>query len=99
MATVFSSDIGDLGFCHLPAAWAAWDPRLDHRGAERAGEDVQAHEPPLDLERLVPSGWHNKLHIQAGPATAKADRVHPRMLDPLGWKGLEKSPGVHVSCC
>ena len=73
MPRVFLSGLGNLGWCHIPGAWAALSLKvgLEWGRAEEAGEGVPAKESRLDLEWLV-SEWNPNLQIQWGPPMAQA---------------------------
>ena len=86
--------LGDLGCCHIPEAWAGLFPRMDCHGADGAGEDVPANEPcPMDLVSLF-SAWAHNLQIQEDPPTVKLCLLHPKDVEPLGWKSFEKPRGL-----
>ena len=55
MPRVFLSGLGNLGWCHIPGAWAALSLKvgLEWGRAEEAGEGVPAKESLLDLGWLV----------------------------------------------
>ena len=73
-------------------------PRMDCHGADRAGEDMPANEPcPMDLACLLPSASAHNLQIQEGPPAVKLPLLHPKDVEPLGWKSFEKPRGLHVS--
>ena len=76
----------------------AWFPRMDCHGADGAGEGVPASEPcPMDLVNLLSSTRAHNLQIQAGPPAVKLRLLHPKDMEPLGWKSFEKPRGLHVS--
>ena len=76
----------------------AWVPWMDCLGAEGAGEDVPANEPcTVDLVSLFPSTPAHNLQILAGPSAVKLHLLHPKDVEPLGWKSFGKSPGLRVS--
>ena len=91
--------LSDLGCCHIPEVWAGRGP-LDCLGAEGAGEDVPAKKPcPVDLVTLFPYTPAHNLQILAGPPAVKLHPLHPKDVEPLGWKSFEKPHGLHVSWC
>ena len=99
MSSLFPSGLGDLGCCHIPEAWAGLFPRMDCHGADGAGEDVPANEPcPMDLVSLFSARAHN-LQFQEDPPAVKLRLLHPKDVEPLGWKSFEKPCGLHVSWC
>lgn len=51
---------------------------------------------PMDLACLLPSAWAHNLQIQ-GPPAMKLRLLHPKDVEPLGWKSFEKPRGLHVS--
>ena len=74
-------------------------PRMDCHGADRAGEDVPANEPcPVDLTSLFPSASAHNLQIQEDHPAVKLRLLHPKDVEPLGWKSSDKTHGLHVSC-
>ena len=76
----------------------AWVPWMDCLGAEGAGEDVPANEPcPMVRVSLLPSARAHNLQIQEGPPAVKLWLLHPKDVEPLGWKSFGKSPGLRVS--
>ena len=76
----------------------AWVPWMDCLGTEEGGEDMSINEPfPMDLTCLFPSALAHNLQIQAGPPAVKLHLLHPKDVEPLGWKSFEKPPGFHVS--
>ena len=76
----------------------AWVPLMDCLGAEGAGEDMPANEPcPMDVVCLFPSAPAHNLQIQVGPPAVKLHLLHPKDVEPLGWKSFGKSPGLRVS--
>ena len=73
-------------------------PRMDCHGADGAGEDVPANEPcRMALMSLFPSAATHNLQIQVGPPALKLRLLHPKDVEPLGWKSFEKPRGLHVS--
>ena len=73
-------------------------PRMDSDGVDRAGKDLPANEPRLvDLASLLPSARAHNLQIQAGSPAVKLHMLHPKGVEPLGWKSFEKPRGLHVS--
>ena len=76
----------------------AWVPWMDCLGTEEGGKDMSINEPfPMDLTCLFPSALAHNLQIQAGPPAVKLHLLHPKDVEPLGWKSFEKPPGFHVS--
>ena len=73
-------------------------PRMDCHGADGAGEGVPANEPcPMVRMSLLPSTRAHNLQIQEGPPAVKLWLLHPKDVEPLGWKSFEKPRGLHVS--
>ena len=73
-------------------------PRMDCHGADGAGEDVPANEPcPMVRVSLLPSARAHNLQIQEGPPAVKLWLLHPKDVEPLGWRSFEKPCGLHVS--
>ena len=92
MLTLFPSGLSDLGCCHIPEAEQAWVPWMDRLGREEGGEDMPVNEPfPMDLVCLFPSAPAHNLQIQVGPPAVKLHLLHPKDVEPLGWRSL-KSP-------
>ena len=92
MLTLFPSGLSDLGRCHIPEAWAGLGPLDGLSWAEGAGKDVPANEPcPMDLVSLFPYAPAHNHQILAGPPAVKLHLLHPKDVEPLGWRSL-KSP-------
>ena len=73
-------------------------PRMDCHRADGAGEGVPANDPcPMALVSLFPSAATHSLQIQVGPPALKLRLLHPKDVEPLGWKSFEKPPGLHIS--
>ena len=90
--TLFPSGLSDLGRCHIPEAWAGLGPLDGLSWAEGAGKDVPANEPcPMDLVSLFPYAPAHNHQILAGPPAVKLHLLHPKDVEPLGWRSL-KSP-------
>ena len=65
-------------------------PWLACLGAEGGGEDVPANEPcSMDLACLRPSAPAHQILV--GPPAVKLHLLHPKDVEPLGWRSL-KSP-------
>ena len=75
-------------------------PRTDCHGADGAGEDKPANEPcPMELVSLFFSASAHDLQIQAGPPAVRLWLLHPKGLEPLGWKSFDQLHWLHVSWC
>ena len=68
-------------------------PWMDCLRAEGAGEDVPAKEPcAVDLVSQFPSTPAHNPQILAGPPAVKLHLLHPKDVEPLGWRSFEKPP-------
>ena len=89
MLTLFPSGLGDLGCWHIPEAWVPRWTVVGRQSWERcAGQWALPHRPAC----LLPSAPAHNLQIQGV-------LLHPKDVEPLGWKSYEKPPGLHVSQC
>ena len=69
-------------------------PRMDCHGADGAGECVPANEPcHMALVSLFPSAATHNLQIQVGSPALTLRLLHPKDVEPLGWKSFEKPVG------
>ena len=76
----------------------AWVPWMHCLGTEGGGKEVPANEPcPVDPACLFPSAPAHNLQIQAAPPAGKLHLLHPKDVEPPGWKSFGKPPGLHVS--
>ena len=98
MPTLFSSGLGDLGWCHIP--WSL--SRLGSQGwtlmgLRELGRMYQQMSLPWTCSAWSPlDGTTSSRSRQALQKLNQANCTQ-RRVDPLVWKSFERSPGLHIS--
>ena len=100
MLTLFPSGLGALGCWHIPKAWAGLVPKdgLSWGWQSWGGCTSQwalPHGPGMPAS-LCRGPQHPD---PGGPPAVKLCLLHPKDVEPLGWKRFEKPQGLHVSWC